>query len=281
MDDQTLALYIPHLGDRIAVKDYCSHPKKTQAEDRKRTLLMSLKKKLSSENDGKHCKKFKHLPGNTNAKKNTRKIELGLLNLDNNVFKQVRTKNGGGTRKIDVDKSMKKGELIDLATSLFFPNGKSKLGSVDDFHFDLRDFSEEVWNANETIGELYQKTGMPLLRFSLSITAKALQVKDNLSPIPDLSAQEQLPSLHSSDEHSSTTSLPDLFTVALVESGLQDIAAQTIVSSDTSFGDSGLHYHDSDVSFNVAWETLNETNSTTVVSAVTGNTHSDDVANNS
>ena len=113
-------------------------------------------------------KKQTHLRGNSHATKDTRKIEIGWLNFDNNGFHQVKKSNGGGTRKIDMKKNSKKDDIIEEAISRFFPDGKSLLGSLSSFEIELRDFSEQVLHADDTIREMYEKTGLNMLRFYLA-----------------------------------------------------------------------------------------------------------------
>lgn len=177
MNNEQLGHYLPLEGDRIAVKTFCKHlSKDSKIEDRKTSLLNSLRRKLMMKEAGEEEIPLKksHLSGNKNAKKFTRKIELGWINFDtiSKTFKQVRTKNGGGTRKIDIDKNADVNTIKAIATDLFFRDGKSKLGTVENFHIDVRDYSEEIMINSETVGELYEKTGINLLRFFLATTVK-------------------------------------------------------------------------------------------------------------
>lgn len=49
------------------------------------------------------------------------------------AFKQVRTKRGGETRKLEISNHAQKKELIKEATALFFPSGRNNQGSFTDF----------------------------------------------------------------------------------------------------------------------------------------------------
>ncbi|OWF51200.1 hypothetical protein KP79_PYT12981 [Mizuhopecten yessoensis] len=184
MDDNSLMEYLPHEGDRIALKGFCktsSDTKGNTSSDRKSALFASLRKKLKMKEAGKTCtpdenpRKKSHLSGNKNAKKSTRKIELGWLHYDitSQMFKQVRKRNGGGTRKLDVDKESDKGDLEEKAKALFFPHGMSKIGAIEDYTTEVRDFSEDLITSMETVGEMYQRTGMNVLRFFLATTLKS------------------------------------------------------------------------------------------------------------
>ena len=83
-------------------------------------------------------------------------------------FVQVRTKKGGGTRKESVTKDSKKQNLIEKALRLFFPDGKNPEGSLADFDIDLTDFQKHSLDGGITVGELYEKTKLPILRFYLT-----------------------------------------------------------------------------------------------------------------
>lgn len=64
--------------------------------------------------------------GNKNASKDTRRIELGWIHNK----RQVRTKCGGGTRKVVVPKKAGYEDLLKLGKELFFPAGQSKKGPL-------------------------------------------------------------------------------------------------------------------------------------------------------
>ena len=134
---------------------------------KKSTLLDRLRQKYAD-----------HVPsskgqGNVNAMKATRAIELGWLNFDTSVgvYKQVRFRTGGGTRSLSVDKATPSTELLNLATSLFFPGGKSRLGRIEDFDCDLCDFKATVVN-DSTVSEQYAEHKAKILRFYLRTKRK-------------------------------------------------------------------------------------------------------------
>ena len=161
MPDPDLRVYLTRKGDRIAVKSYCERVSK------KSTLLDRLRQKYAD-----------HVPsskgqGNVNAMKATRAIELGWLNFDTSVgvYKQVRFRTGGGTRSLSVDKATPSTELLNLATSLFFPGGKSRLGRIEDFDCDLCDFKATVVN-DSTVSEQYAEHKAKILRFYLRTKRK-------------------------------------------------------------------------------------------------------------
>jgi len=71
----------------------------------------------------------------------------------------VRTVNGGGTRKVRVQKSFYMSDLIGLAKELFFPGGKSSKGMIDQFSTNLFDFQKNDLPDDLSVGNLYDKTG--------------------------------------------------------------------------------------------------------------------------
>lgn len=58
--------------------------------------------------------------------------------------KQIKTPRGGGTRKLNLPKSCKKGEILEEVKPLFSPEGKSPMGPIEDFDFSVADFSEHI-----------------------------------------------------------------------------------------------------------------------------------------
>ncbi len=124
MDDNTLERFLPALGDRVALRRYCDNGNQVK-QSRKRSLLEKLRKKMKlghasnfSEDAGEkeECGSTrKSMIGNKNAYKDTRRIELGWIHNG----KQVRTKCGGGTRKLSVPKNAGYDDLIKLGKELF------------------------------------------------------------------------------------------------------------------------------------------------------------------
>ncbi|KAK7157036.1 hypothetical protein R3I94_006940 [Phoxinus phoxinus] len=164
MDDNTLERFLPALGDRVALRHYCgngNHVKQT----RKQNLLEKLRKKIKlghvsnfSEDAGENeeCGSTrKSLIGNKNACKDKRRVELGWMHNG----KQVRTKCGGGTRKLAVPKTAGYDDLIQL--------GKEKNGPEVSFSFKIYDFQECEMPHDITVGGLYESVKLGVLRFYL------------------------------------------------------------------------------------------------------------------
>ena len=163
IDEEDLAKYLPKKGDRVAVRSYCTNG----GEGKKSKPIEQICMKYFSKD------KAQYGTGNVNAAKKSRTIEIGWLNYEetNGIFKQVRMRSGGGTRKITADKNSSKDDIIGLALSLFFPNGISKKGEVDDFEHALCDFKEtEIKDG--TLAELYESSRMRPLRVYLRTKRK-------------------------------------------------------------------------------------------------------------
>ncbi|KAL3851935.1 hypothetical protein ACJMK2_015627 [Sinanodonta woodiana] len=83
------------------------------------------------------------------------------------MYQQVQKQQGGSTRRVHICKESTIQEAEEVAMSLLFPYGTSPNGSIEEFDFEIRDFSEEKVECNETICEMYDRTGMNILRFFL------------------------------------------------------------------------------------------------------------------
>ncbi|XP_039478078.1 uncharacterized protein LOC120443440 [Oreochromis aureus] len=172
MTDEELKTYLPSYGDRLAVFGFC----RRRGSSRKSALFERLKSKLSkrklSEEDGSSTRQEEHsqTTHKRNALKRNRKIEIGWMHYDEDteVFKQVRARRGGGTRKIDICKDAKKRDILQVATGLFFPDGGNIQGPLTDFDCDLKDYQEMIVDDALTVGELYHVTKLNILRFYLT-----------------------------------------------------------------------------------------------------------------
>ena len=125
MTEDELREYIPTYGDRVAALALQEHVLVKRKNLRKETVLESLRKKLDCKR-GKKC--HKNLLGNTNAKREMRRIELGWLDFDNKIgdFRQVRTQSGGGTRSLNIPVSASQEDVIEVGKNLFFPTAVPK-----------------------------------------------------------------------------------------------------------------------------------------------------------
>ncbi|XP_019209152.1 uncharacterized protein LOC109197829 isoform X1 [Oreochromis niloticus] len=211
MTDEELKTYLPSYGDRLAVFGFC----RRRGSSRKSVLFERLKSKLSkrklSEEDGSSTRQEEHsqTTHKRNALKRNRKIEIGWMHYDEDteVFKQVRARRGGGTRKIDICKDAKKRDILQVATGLFFPDGGNIQGPLTDFDCDLKDYQEMIVDDALTVGELYHVTKLNILRFYLTTKKKQ---NDSL--------QSSSPGLHPSSEiEESPQNQTSSFTVTTVQ----------------------------------------------------------------
>ena len=83
-------------------------------------------------------------------------------------------------------------DLMSVATSLFFPHGESKFSMLSEFQCVLLDFREDAVKSHVTVGEMYDTSKLPLLRFHLQTTlveqcgSVNVELSDDDSSLPDL-----------------------------------------------------------------------------------------------
>ncbi|KAK7138439.1 hypothetical protein R3I94_010191 [Phoxinus phoxinus] len=175
IDDATMTAYIPAYGDRIATRRFCMEKQTKGGDDLKRhSLFEKLRRKMGTLTSNKDTDQdFQeehsmqptkiHLRNNKRAVKMTRKIELGWIH----DKKQVRKRNGGGTRVLDISKKATKTEILSQAKKLFFPNEKSRKGMWEEFSHNIVDFQEAYLDEGVSVGELYETHKLGILRFYL------------------------------------------------------------------------------------------------------------------
>ena len=183
MSDEELSVYIPARGDRLALRTFRNTYK---TETRKQKLFDNLRQKMklrskTLEEGGLGGSDKNHLDGNKNAAKATRKLELGWIH----EGKQVRKKNGGGTRNLEFPKTATKAQILEKCTELFFPNGSAKGLHFKDLAYEILDFKETPFPDDTTVGELYDELKMGILRFYLSTRLKEHNDSDSNSSLPD------------------------------------------------------------------------------------------------
>lgn len=194
MTDEQLKTYLPSYGDRLAVVGFCRR-KDNNPKSRRTKLFDRLKSKLQKVQNDDHAKSTtsQEAPKTKNAQKTIRKIELGWLLFDDSkeCFTQVRARRGGGTRKIDAGKEWTKTDLTERAMELFFPDGESTVGNMSNFDLDLMDYKERSLDLESTVGQLYDETKLPMLRFYLTAKNKTSKTKPNTMVQPDRQEQTQ------------------------------------------------------------------------------------------
>ena len=195
MSDDDLSSYIPHHGDRIRLRSRLRKQEKPQEKKNKLLTILQQKLELAQKKKSPHNTvseeeemRNPHRPfGNRNAVKQNRLIEIGWIHKTSQRSIQVRVNKGGGTRKLEVSKTVIKENIIEKAISLFFPNGMSAKGPTSDFNFDLWDFADRTIAPDITVADMYESTKMPILRFYLS-TSQKNNNPINTSKMPESSA---------------------------------------------------------------------------------------------
>ena len=190
------------IGDRIALQEFCAKKKALKRESkhqqRKKKCYESIRQKLKLNlqdeesdqeelegkdeqnmntiiNESSYTGRKTKLLCNTHAEKPTRKIEFGWYHNGTSV----RAPNGGGTRKIEVSKDMKKDLLLEEALKLYFPKSKnSKDARLDpkDCTFTLCDYAHEEMAPDISVGEICRSVKMSgILRFFLHSSGPSLK----------------------------------------------------------------------------------------------------------
>jgi len=172
MEDNILSQYVPFLGDRVALRQFCRQHNRPsgsrqQGSSRKHLLLEQLREKLkkrrtsddeqSSDEGNRSSEKKPKNVGNKHACKSSRIIRIGWKNIaPGGHLMQVQGSRGGGTRNIRMSLTATKTDIVSEAKKLFFPNGTSSLGCESEFKFDVIDVRCQVIDNSMTIGCMYE-----------------------------------------------------------------------------------------------------------------------------
>ncbi|XP_078323566.1 uncharacterized protein LOC111103751 [Crassostrea virginica] len=237
MTDTDLAEYLPAKGDRLALKAFCEK----KPEGKKQRLLETLRQKMmlrsrrvgnedTLDSEEKATSERNHLEGNKNAAKSSRKLELGWIH----EGRQVRKKNGGGTRNVVFDKTATKKDILEKCKTLFFPNGKVKSLELKNLTFNILDFKETEFPDDLTVGEIYDQVKMGILRFYLSTNLKDITDSDeNSLPDPELTLNKE--SSFQSASSLNTNTEPESFENMNACSSPLTMTPQDVTSSSMKF----------------------------------------------
>ncbi|KAF5903560.1 uncharacterized protein DAT39_006712 [Clarias magur] len=176
MNDEQLANYLKCYGDRIAVLAFCRQTRSNYNNEsplqgvRNKMKVRKLRSKADQKLFIKSSVSSSHgsllaRPKNTNAEKTARKIEIGWLHFCSNGYQQVRTRNGGGTKRITVAKTVTVEQILEMGKDFFFPDGLSTKGPAEHFIFHVCDFKRNKISMGDTVGQLYEQTKLKMLRF--------------------------------------------------------------------------------------------------------------------
>ena len=177
MSDDQLREYLPRYGDRIVVTSFAKKMgKKRNNSDsndgsRKKELTERLLEKMRGQRQGhEHKTRSRSQVGNSNAKKEQRRVEVGWLDFDstNKAFKQVKAPSGGGTKHetFSLDCTMR--DIRECVKECFFPNGKSRRGSIASFHIFITDATHDPIADDVTVEDMYNRGKCKLLRLYLA-----------------------------------------------------------------------------------------------------------------
>ncbi|CAG9823866.1 unnamed protein product [Phaedon cochleariae] len=168
MGEDELKKYVPYYGDRLAMKNFCVQSNKGKRE----SLLEKIRKKYASKHDLMENRKKEK----SKVSKKDRIIDLGWQhkNKDSQCYRQVRTKQGGGTRSIKINLSSTKNDILSRAKDIFFPDGISEKGHISKFRCELWDFKCNLIDYDIDVSEMYTLSGLNRLRFYLSTEEKDL-----------------------------------------------------------------------------------------------------------
>lgn len=177
---ETIKQYV----DRLALRAFCPQRTATNEEgvETVKSALMHRERDGLREHRANSNTESSDIVGSKHAVKATRRIEMGWLHFDNGSYRQVKAKNGGGTRHLSVQKSATMGELLETGKGLFFTNGFSSKGPVEDFEFNIRDYSHNTVPLGITVSQLYEQTKLRMLRiYTTSKPKEVILLSDALS----------------------------------------------------------------------------------------------------
>lgn len=148
---------------------------------RKYGLFEKLREKLKLRKENHSGEKVPETSNKTRsrAKQSTRKIEIGWIHTGNELTKQVRAKQGGGTRKVTINIQAGFDEILKQGKALFFPEGESSKGHKSDFEFEVWDFKKNPLPKDVSIEKIYNTVKLPISRFYIATQPKPLMTEES------------------------------------------------------------------------------------------------------
>lgn len=147
----------------MALRSFCAK-RNGCSQSRKDLLIQKLKTKYCARKDddlGSADSKQTRRHGNvcnSNALKKTRTVLISWSHRTKaGVVHTVKSQLGGGTRKIVVDKTAGREELLAVAKNLFFANGDSLMGSLTRFKIDITDFLMTSIDNEKTVEDISEE----------------------------------------------------------------------------------------------------------------------------
>ena len=143
--------------------------------------------------DGNMEKRKSTMKDNKYAKKDNRRIELRWLHCESDtVVRQVRPAKGGGTRHLMVSSDATVADVMQSALDMYFPNGESQKGRLEDFTFSMVNFDQSKVLPTDTISLLYNRTRVKMLHLYLHSQYKDCSSAEGKEPIDELNTHAEL-----------------------------------------------------------------------------------------
>ncbi|KAF5298777.1 hypothetical protein FQR65_LT09646 [Abscondita terminalis] len=174
MPEQDLREWVPKYGDRVL--SFC----RRNADGRKKSLIEKLKLRMEEKQNKGNTSRVNQTQ-KIRKTKSTRIVEIGWLckNDNDTCYHQVRTKYGGGTRKISVNKMFNCNDILEKGTNLFFHEGVSTKGNIEMFDVELLDYKHHKCKLHLTVQEMYDISALSTLRFYLATCKKEKSTNEN------------------------------------------------------------------------------------------------------
>ena len=171
-------LGLSKVGDRLSLRGFCTkevervHEKEAEhTREQKRSYLEAffLRKKV------KKPPLQSSSPSDISEKSKSKKIQIGWKHFSEkeHKFVLVPLAKGGGSRMIDMPLSSNRWDVMKAAKELFFPDGESLYGNMEDMEFDLANFKDEAIHSSIRT----QKGTLPFTLQSYIHTHKAKTVR--------------------------------------------------------------------------------------------------------
>lgn len=182
-------------GDIVAIRQYVRRriaATGSAGPSGKESLIAKLRAKLMDTDDNMEKRKLS-MKHNKYAKKGARRIELGWLHCESNsVVRQVRPAKGGGTRHLMVSSETTVADVMQSALDMYFPDGASPKGKLEDFEFSMVNFDQSKVLQTDTISLLYDRKRVKMLRLYLCSQYKDCSNSEGKEPSDEPNAQAEL-----------------------------------------------------------------------------------------
>ena len=216
-------LGLSKVGDRLSLKGFCTkevervNDKETEhSREQKRSYLEAFFLRKKVKKSSLQNSTTLHGKGDKIQVK-TKKIQIGWKHFSEkeNKFTLVPLAKGGGSRMVDLPLSSNRLGIMKVSKELFFPNGESFFGNMEDMGFDLANFKDEA--IHSSIRSSKGTLPFTLQNYIHTYKAKTVRIylrsqksstSDN-SCVDDNSASDLPPMLHATQNSSLIGSTDD------------------------------------------------------------------------